>query len=143
MIGTLCVVMLASAAEQPTLPSDYPKLYELDISKPHFAAYGAWHRAALKNDYETYRKLSYSPVAVPDSMALQIFQRYRVFAPDRVKIAEIEVLPKDAFSFTSIGCKDNRRYVSVVIVAKIDASWKVLGSEWGPPWNSSARVCPV
>lgn len=131
--------------DSPKLPDNYPKLVAPDESDPRFAVYLAWHRAVLANDFESYERFSYFPASsiYTEDMKRSLLGEIRKLAPDNMKVGETKESSTGGLQFTAVGCKDSKRYVSSIIILKVEGKWQVSGSAWGPPWNSSRDICPV
>ena len=129
-----------SAKEQSLKPLVTP-----DTSNPAVAAFVAWHAAMVNGDFASYRGLMPVMPNVTNNMLRQAFDQMRLTAPKSIKITEPELNERGSVEFTSVGCNGNRPVVSVVYIRKIDETWRVAGSGWGPSWNpkiSEMVKCP-
>jgi len=133
------------AEPKSALPPGYSQFYELDLSKPWFVALQAWHHAIVARDYDAYSE------SIPhdtESFASEHGTRDKyetlvVFTPETIKVSPVDILSNGNLEFDVIGCKLGRRFIAKAIAVKEGDSWSILISGWSPPWNSSARVCPI
>jgi hypothetical protein len=141
---------VASAAENWIVP---------DPSNPSVALFLKWHESLLKKDYVLYQKVSswdeniIRPVDVPpgstrkevsESIRKQIFDEKIKNVPPTVKITEPQEVHNGNIEFYAAGCKDNQRLLTRILVVKTDGNWSVIsGGSYSPPWNATAKICPV
>jgi hypothetical protein len=130
---------------QPAKEQSLKPLVTPDTSNPAVAAFFAWHAAMVNGDFAAYRDLTPVTPNVTNSLLRQAFDQMRMTAPKSIKITDPELNERGTVEFTSVGCNGNRPVVSVVYVRKIDETWRVAGSGWGPSWNpkiSEMVKCP-
>lgn len=138
----LLTVLIGSAK---AAPSDEPTFGVPDTSNPAVAAFVAWHAALVKGDFAAYRDLTPVVPNVTNDSLKQMFEQMRLTAPKVVKITAPRLNERGSVEFNSVGCNENRPVVSGVAVRKIDQTWRVGGSGWGPSWNpkiSEIVKCP-
>ncbi len=121
---------------QPSQEQALKPLVTPDTSNPAVAAFVAWHAAIIKGDFASYRDLTPVMPNVTNNLLRQMFDQMRLTAPKSIRITDPELNDRGSVEFTSVGCDGNRPVVSVVYVRKIDETWRVAGSGWGPSWNS-------
>lgn len=139
----LLTVLIGSVRAAPS--ADLPTFGVPDISNSAVAAFVAWHAALVKGDFSAYR--DFTPLVPNDThdRRREMFEQLRLSAPKTVKITAPTVNARGSVEFHSVGCNGNRPVVSVVAVRKIDHTWSVGGSGWGPSWNpkiSEIVKCP-
>ena len=130
-----------------SLPIDaqqkYPPLTPPSPSSPQIVAFMAWHQSLLKDDFVAYKNVSFWLPEMKEDMKRQIFDRLRSTTPAIVKITEQKANPNGSVGFYAVGCKDDVRLFNVITVGISDGVWRVAASGWGPPWNETAKLCPV
>jgi hypothetical protein len=139
--GLFCFLFFSALVNAQ--PQQTPGLQVPDPSNPAIATFIAWHQALLKNDFVAYKKLNFSLPQTPEKIVKENFDGQRANAPSTVKIAEYKVEANGSISFLAVGCKDNRRLMMMVGVAKQNGAWTLAASGWGPPWNDTYKLCPV
>ena len=139
----LLTALIGSARAAPS--DELPTFGVPDTSDPAVAAFVAWHAALVKGEFAVYRDLTPVLPNVTNDLLKQMFEQMRLTAPKAVKITAPKLSQGGSVEFHSIGCNGSRPVVSVVTVRKIDQTWRVGGSGWGPSWNpkiSEVVKCP-
>jgi len=133
----LLTATYVSAQQQP------PALHVPNASNPPFAAFIAWHESLLRSDFGAYQNATFWLPEMKEELQKQMFEQLRVTTPTIVKITEQKRNPNGSVTFYAVGCKDARRLVNVITVGNTNGAWRVASSGWGPPWNETAKLCPV
>ena len=139
--AAICACMLISVpvgAQQK-----YPPLFIPSPSSPPIAAFMAWHHSLLKGDFVAYKNASFWLPEMKEDLKKQTFDHLRSNTPTIVKITEQKTNPNGSVGFYAVGCKDDVRLINVITVGNTDGTWRVAASGWGPPWNETAKLCPV
>lgn len=120
-----------------------PPLFLPSPSNPAIAAFMTWHQSVLKGDYVAYKNASFWLTDSTEELKRQMFENLRSNTPAVVKVGEQKTNANGSVGFYAVGCKDNVRLISVITVGNKDGAWRVAASLWGPPWNETAKLCPV
>lgn len=138
------VVSVALLLSVPVVAQQkHPPLLLPSPSNPAIAAFMAWHQSLLKGDYLAYKNASFWLTDSKEELKKQMFENLRSTTPTVVKIGEQKTNPNGSIGFYAVGCKNNVRLISVISVGNKDGAWRVAASLWGPPWNETAKLCPV
>lgn len=135
----LCLLATAGVSAQQQSPA----LHVPNASNPSIAAFIAWHESLLRSDFVAYKNATFWLPEMKDDLQKQMFEQLRTNTPTIVKITEQQVNPNGSVTFYAVGCKDARRLINVITVGNINGAWRVAASGWGPPWNETAKLCPV
>lgn len=138
----ICFSMLLSTSV--SAQQNYPALSLPNPSSPPVVAFMAWHQSLLKGDFDAYKNLSFSAPNVNEDLKRQMFDFVRASAPTVVKITEQKTNPNGSIGFLAVGCKDDRRLLSLItVVGNPNGAWQVAATGWSLPWNETAKLCPV
>ncbi len=139
LIICFTVLLSASAIGQ----QKYPPLFVPNPTSPPIAAFMTWHQSLLNGDFLAYKNTSFWAPTMKEELKKQMFDHFRSTTPTVVKISEQKTNPNGSIGFYAVGCKDNVRLINVITVGNTDGAWRVAASGWGPPWNETAKLCPV
>lgn len=123
----------------------------LDSSKPEHAVILGWHKALVANDYAAYVRYTGGLPGVSEQNQRAHFATVRSMTPPTLMITANpdHVNPNGTKDYTVAGCMrvsgdpNEKRMVAGVTPYQKDGQWRVGGSDFGPPWNNTVRVCPV
>lgn len=145
-IGITCM-SASGSAQSPAAPAWKP----LDPSKPEHAAILGWHKALVANDFATYLRYTGGIPGISEQSQRAHFATVRSMTPPVLMIAANPgtVNPNGTRTYSVAGCvrmpgdPDEMRMVAGVTPYQKDGQWRIGGSDFGPPWNNTIRVCPV
>ena len=142
-IKTLAIFLYMLISIPVGAQQQYPPLFLPSPSSPPIAAFMAWHQSLLKGDFAEYKIASFWLPDTKEDLKRQIFDQLRSTTPTIVKITDQKTNPNGSVRFYAVGCKDNLRLINVITAGNTDGAWRVATSGWGPPWNETAKLCPV
>ncbi|MBO9718272.1 MAG: hypothetical protein J7507_16090 [Pseudoxanthomonas sp.] len=123
----------------------------LDPADAAEAAIQRWHRALANNDYAAFDRLTPDMGTLPPDRRRALFDMLRARAPKEVLAMKDPrgPNPNGTSSYYLAGCirlpgdHQDLRVIASVTPRKFGADWKVAGVGFDPPWNDTARQCPV
>jgi hypothetical protein len=110
---------------------------------PALAAFQQWHKAVVAGDFEAYLRLSTEIEGIGPETRKAEFQEHRRAVPLQIKVTPPKTLPTGAIEFHAAGCRDDIRHIALIIVTMRTGMPRVISTGWAPPWNQTARDCPV
>ena len=128
-----------------------PVWVPLDASQPERAIIVAWHKALVSGDYAAYVRHTGDVPGLSDQARREHFAKLRTVTPSTLMITATptRVNPNGTKEYAVAGCVkmagDPRemRMLALLLPHQRDGQWRVLGSDFGPPWNDTVRECPV
>ena len=137
----------SGSAQLPAAPGWIP----LDPSKPEHAAILSWHKALVANDYAAYLRYTGGISGISEQTQRMHFDTLRSMTPPTLMItaSPSHLNPNGTKEYIVGGCvrmqgdPDEMRMVAGVTPYQKDGQWRISGSDFGPPWNNTIRVCPV
>jgi hypothetical protein len=130
----------------------YPLRPELpNPASPPIATFIAWHAALLKNDFVTYRRLSFAGTKQEahaeseENAHRELFDLDRGRVPTIVWLAALDTGAQSSgtVKFVAIGCRDEHSRFAKVIVHYSEGAWRVAADRWADGWDNSWNAAGI
>lgn len=132
----------SSASLFPKEPINRPKqpfvLVTPDRSNPAITAFEKWLDTQLKNDFSTFIALTLPMKNLSEQEQRERFDELRIHAPTEIMIFMPWQPKKDDYlRFDVFGCDGKNLVTVMVMMMRVEGTWRVMMPVWRPGWNYS------